>query len=79
MITCDLCGKARDCLQKEIEGKEYDVCSECWKPLKEKLRGKGRVKKEMVFLPPPTGKERDDEEKPGPGEPPKICGEVQPN
>jgi len=29
MITCDLCGKAKDCLLKEIEGKEYDVCSEC--------------------------------------------------
>ncbi len=23
MIICDLCGEARDCLQKEIEGKEY--------------------------------------------------------
>src|SRR6266852_6305302 len=23
MITCDLCGETRDCLQKEIEGKEY--------------------------------------------------------
>jgi len=32
MITCDLCGKARDCLQKEIEGTEYDICSECWNP-----------------------------------------------
>lgn len=23
MITCDLCGKAKDCLRKEIDGKEY--------------------------------------------------------
>ncbi len=27
MIICDLCGIAKDCLQKEIEGKEYDICS----------------------------------------------------
>jgi hypothetical protein len=32
MIICDLCGDAKDCLQKEIEGKEYDICSECWNP-----------------------------------------------
>ncbi len=29
MIICDLCGEAKDCLQKEIAGKEYDVCPEC--------------------------------------------------
>ncbi len=29
MIICDLCGKTKDCLQKEIEGKEHDICSEC--------------------------------------------------
>lgn len=80
MITCDLCGEAKDCLQKEIEGKEYDICSECWKPLEQKLRGKGRLRKEIVFLPPPIEKEREDEEKPEPGEPPKIWGQVdQPN
>ncbi len=63
MITCDLCGKARDCLQKEIEGKEYDICS--------KDRG-------TVFLPPPSAfKEREDENpEPLPGEPPKIWGAV---
>ena len=80
MITCDLCGEAKDCLQKEIEGKEYDICSECWRPFEQKLRGKGRVKKEIVFLPPTTDKERKDEEKPGTGEPPKIWGGLdQPN
>jgi ribosome-binding protein aMBF1 (putative translation factor) len=79
MITCDLCGEAKDCSQKEIEGKEYDICSECWKPLEQKLRGKGRVKKEMVSLSPPPEKHREGEEKPEPGEPPKIWGEVQPN
>ena len=56
MIFCDLCGQAKECLQKEIEGKEYDICAECWNPLAEKLKGKGREKKEreMVFLPPLT-------------------------
>jgi hypothetical protein len=66
MITYDLCGEAKDCLQREIEGKEYDICSGCWKPLEQKLRGKGRTKKELVFLPPPTEIEREGE-KPGPG------------
>ena len=76
MITCDLCGKAKDCLQKEIEGKEYDICSQCWSPLAQKLNGKGRVIRETVFLPPPRlVKEREDEDpKSLPGEPPKIWG-----
>ena len=73
MITCDLCSEVKDCSQKEIEGKEYDICSECWKPLEEKLRGKGRAKKEIVFLPPRERTERENDE-PAPGEPPKIWG-----
>lgn len=54
MILCDLCGQPKECQPKEIEGREYDICSECWNPLAEKLKGKGRAKKEqeMVFLPP---------------------------
>jgi len=59
-------------LQKEIEGREYDICSECWAPLAERLKGKGILKNsETVFLPPPRRvKEREDEEpKPLPGEP----------
>ncbi len=64
MIICDLCGETKNCLQKEIEGKEYDICSECWTPLAERLKGKGRPKtRETVFLPPPRQvKEREDEE-----------------
>lgn len=80
MIICDLCGEAKDCLQKEMEGKEYDICSECWNPLAEKLRGKGRAKnRETVFLPPPRIiKEREDEEpEPLPGGPPKIWGAME--
>jgi hypothetical protein len=76
MITCDLCGQAKECLQKEIDGKEYDLCSECWDALAQKLKGKGREKlRETVFLPSKPMKERKEEElHPLPGEPPIIQG-----
>jgi len=79
MIVCDLCGRATLCLPKEIEGKEYDVCAECWNPLAEKLKGKGRVKqeRETVFLPPLRTEPNPPESKPLPGEPPKIWGKTQ--
>jgi hypothetical protein len=84
MILCDLCGKTKECRQREIEGKEYDICSECWKPLAQKLKGKGRVKKEseMVLLPPTTFLQPETkqpelpEPKPSPGAPPKIWGSL---
>jgi hypothetical protein len=76
MIVCDLCGEPKDCRQRQIDSKEYDICSECWKPFAEKLKGKGRVKKERetVFLPPVTKAIEPQEAKPGPGEPPTIWG-----
>lgn len=77
MIICDLCAQTKECLQKEIEGKEYDVCSQCWNPIAEKLRGKGRLKKnqETVFLPPRVGEEPVVQPpNPHPGETPKIWG-----
>lgn len=76
MILCDLCGQAKKCSPKEIEGKEYDVCADCWNPLAAKLRGKGRVKKnsETVFVPPLTKEPEPPEPKPEPGKPPKIWG-----
>lgn len=80
MITCDLCGEAKDCLQKEIEGKEYDICAECWEPLARKLKGKGRAKiRETVFLPPRRVIQEDEEGEPQrqlPGEPPIIRGDL---
>jgi ribosome-binding protein aMBF1 (putative translation factor) len=77
MITCDLCGKVKDCLQKEIDGKEYDICSDCWNPFAQKLKGKGRAKKREIVLLPPLTKEREDEaQMPLPGEPPKIWGAI---
>lgn len=74
MITCDLCGKAKDCLPKQIEGKEYDICGECWEQFAEKLRGRGRKKDTSVtvFL---LSTEREDEGPESlPGEPPTIFG-----
>jgi ribosome-binding protein aMBF1 (putative translation factor) len=43
VIYCDLCGKPSQCTKKEIDGKEFDLCNSCWKPLAEKLNGKGRA------------------------------------
>jgi len=75
MITCDLCGEARDCLQKEIDRREYDICAECWNALAQKLKGKGRRIRETVFLPPPRPVKESEEEEPPirPGDP-KIWG-----
>jgi ribosome-binding protein aMBF1 (putative translation factor) len=80
MILCDLCGQSKECLQKEIEGKEYDICTECWTPLAEKLKGKGTTKKERhtVFLPPLPKEPERQEPNPTPGEPPKIWGGRRP-
>jgi len=78
MITCDFCGNAKDCLQKEIDGKEYDVCSECWEPLAQRLKGKGRNVRETIFLSSRPIRERKEEEPHYPhplrGEPPIIQG-----
>ena len=76
MIVCDLCGQGKTCLQININGKEYDVCNECWNPYAEKLKGKGRRKKETVFLPPLTREPEPPEPKPVPGEPPKIWSSI---
>jgi hypothetical protein len=75
VYECDLCGEVKECLQKEIDHKEYDICRECWGELQAKLQGKGRVKesREIILLSPP--REPDErEEKPEPGEPPIIRG-----
>jgi len=74
MILCDWCGRAKECLQKEINDREFDICADCWRPLEEKLKGKGRVKKvrEIVFLPPAVPEREPEAPKPMPGQPPKI-------
>ena len=77
MMLCDFCGKQKECFQKEIDGREFDICADCWRPLEEKLRGKGRPKREreIVFLPPPITPEPEEPTTP-PGLPPTIVGEI---
>ena len=48
MMSCDLCGKTAACLQMKIENKEFDICEKCWRPLADKLSGKGRLKEEIL-------------------------------
>jgi ribosome-binding protein aMBF1 (putative translation factor) len=50
MISCDLCGKAALCLQKEIEGREIDICETCSCLLEEKVDGKERVREILDTL-----------------------------
>ena len=74
IYKCDLCDQTRECVQKKIDAKYYDVCLECWQPLEAKLRGKGRATAKEpleVFLPPPTKvDDAHDKEKFFPGAPP---------
>ena len=39
MITCDLCGEAKDCLQKEIDGKEIRYLLRMLEPVRAKAEG----------------------------------------
>ena len=66
MILCDLCDNQKECFQKEIDGREFDICADCWRPLEEKLRGKGRSKRKRgtVFLPPPITPEPEEPKTP---------------
>ena len=77
MIYCDLCGQSKECSPKAIEGREYDICGECWAQLAAKLKGKGRParKPERVFLPPVIKEPERQEPKPPMG-PPKIWGSM---
>lgn len=43
MTRCDLCGQPAHCVEKEIDGRVFDVCAPCWHPLAEKLSGKGHA------------------------------------
>ena len=77
MIVCDLCAHPKECSPKEVEGREYDICSECWNTLIQKLTGKGRAKRapEMVTVPLPTPASPDEPNPPRfPGTPPTIYG-----
>ena len=41
MILCDLCGQVKECLHKEIDGKEFDICADCWAPAGTEVEGQG--------------------------------------
>jgi ribosome-binding protein aMBF1 (putative translation factor) len=77
VVKCDLCDQVRDCRTIEIGGKEYDVCSDCWNPIEQKLAGKGRkAKEEEVVLLPPARVASPHPEPRVPGRPPKIWGSM---
>jgi hypothetical protein len=80
MTLCDLCGQKKKCSPKAIEGKDYNICSGCWNPLAEKLKGKGSpvIERETVFLPPiVTFEPRPEVPNPAPVGPPKIWSKVK--
>ena len=75
MIVCDLCGQAQKCWKRQIEDNEYDICTDCWNVLAEKLKGKGAPvkKRDVILLPsPPTGEPADPKPTVPPEGPPKI-------
>jgi hypothetical protein len=76
VIVCDFCNKTKECFQREIERKEYDVCRDCWEPVAAKLKGKGRDRRDrdIVLLPQPEPPETPKEPRPFPERPPKIWG-----
>ncbi len=71
-LTCALCGQIRECLPKQIEEMEYDICPECWSELVRKLQGKGRTTKRDIIIVSPPDVRPEPDEKSLPGMPPKI-------
>jgi len=78
MIICDLCGETKECFERQIEGKQYDICADCWSSLAAKLKGKGRVpnQREIVLLPSLSPQTEPAEPTPLPAYPPKIWGAI---
>jgi ribosome-binding protein aMBF1 (putative translation factor) len=78
LYKCDLCDQVGECVRKVIDGREYDICHDCWNPLEQKLKGKGKPNdRETVYIPAPERREPE-KEKPSPGEPPTIWCDVRP-
>lgn len=76
MIICDLCAEPKECTERRIEDRQYDICADCWESLAAKLKGKGKAVKEreIVLLPSVSPEPETPEPNPRPGEPPKIWG-----
>jgi len=78
MIVCDLCGESKKCFEREIEGKAYDICADCWAPVAAKLKGKGRaIKEREIVLLPESQPTEPAKSMPFPGELPTIWGRVE--
>jgi ribosome-binding protein aMBF1 (putative translation factor) len=71
-IPCSLCNRTLECVVREIDGMEYDICPECWNDLVRKLKGKGRPAKHDIVIVSPPERKQEPEEEPPPGLPPKI-------
>ena len=50
MVVCDVCGQRKECFQRDIEGKVYDICNECWIPIAMRLEGTGKEKHQNPSL-----------------------------
>ena len=76
VYRCDLCNEVRECTPREIGDREYDICSDCWNSLLDKLNGKGRSKRarEFVTLPAQPESPHEPKQPPMPGIPPTIFG-----
>lgn len=73
IYKCDLCGEIRDCMPRQIEHTEYDICAVCWEALMSKLEGKGRRKPGSPSAEPPSVPELPRHAKERfPGQPPDI-------
>ena len=75
VYRCDLCDQIKNCGEKEIEGRFYHICLECWTPLEVKLKGKGRARDKEKIEPPSLSVQTDDSQEkeiPFPGQPPKT-------
>ncbi len=74
VYKCDLCNQLKDCFPKQIEGRVYDICADCWAPLQEKLAGKGRPAEDRttLFLTSENRQKVPENKEPFPGQPPDI-------
>jgi hypothetical protein len=70
MTLCDLCEQSKECTTRQIGNREYDICSDCWSELTEKLKFKGTPlrKRDVVLLPSTPASEPAE---PAPASPPQ--------
>lgn len=75
MVFCDLCERAKECSERRIEDKKYDICADCWNALAAKLKDKGRNAKDRpIVLLPASQPAAEPETRPEPHRLPEIWG-----